>query len=34
MKETCSQPEVMCQSKFYLFTTERYVSIQILPIHN
>jgi hypothetical protein len=33
MKETCSQPRVMCQSKFYPFTTERYVFIKTPLVH-
>jgi hypothetical protein len=33
MKETCSQPKIMCQSKLYLFTTKRYVLIETPPIH-
>jgi hypothetical protein len=34
MKQTkSSQPRVMCQFKLYLFTTDRYVSIETPPIH-
>jgi hypothetical protein len=34
MKQTkSSQPRVMCQFKLYLFTTDRYVSIERPPIH-
>jgi len=33
MKETYSQPKIMCQSKLYLFTTKRYVLIETPPIH-
>jgi hypothetical protein len=34
MKETCSQPRIMCQSKLYLFTTKRYVLIEtpLIPL--
>jgi hypothetical protein len=28
MNKTCSQPRVMCQSKLYIFTIKRYVSIE------
>ncbi len=33
MKETCSQTKVMCQSKFYMFTTKRYVLIETPNVH-
>jgi hypothetical protein len=28
MNTTCLQPKIMCQSKFYMFTIEMYVSIE------
>jgi len=33
MKETYSQPKIMCQSNLYLFITKRYVLIETPPIH-
>jgi len=33
MKEIYSQQRIMCQSKLYIFTTERYVLIETPPIH-
>jgi hypothetical protein len=33
MKEIYSQPRIIYQSKFYLFTTKRYVLIETPPIH-
>ncbi len=33
MNKTYSQPKVMCQSKLYLFTTKRYVSIETPLVH-
>jgi len=28
MKETCSQPKIICQSKLYIFIIKRYVLIE------
>jgi len=33
MNKTFSQPTVMCQSKLYIFTTKRYVSIETPHVH-
>jgi hypothetical protein len=33
MKETYSQPRVMCQSKLCMFTTKKYVSIETPLVH-
>jgi hypothetical protein len=33
MNKTYSQPIVICQSEFYLFTTKRYVSTQTPHVH-
>jgi hypothetical protein len=33
MNKTYSQPRVMCQSKHYLFTTDKYVLTKTPPAH-
>jgi hypothetical protein len=33
MNKLCSQPKVMCQSKFYLFTINKYMSIETPRVH-
>jgi hypothetical protein len=33
MKETCSQPKVMCQSKHRMFISKKHVLIETSPLH-